>query len=391
MNAKNAIKTLVDPDNRQARASHHHVGRLLPLVMLLVLARPVAVHAQFHYTTNTGVITITGYTGPGGSITIPETIDGLPVTGVGWQAFSWRSDLINVAIPRSVTWIADAAFYNCASLASMMIPDSVTWIGKQTFGACSSLGEIGVDPLNPSYSSLDGVLFNRSQTTLIQYPGGQAGHYSVPNTVTVIGSDAFASCSSLTGITIPGSVTSIGSGAFVSCTSLGSVTIPNSVADIGSGAFNQCSNLTTATIGNSITKIPDNTFIDCNNLTGVYFCGNCPVAGMHIFQGAENATVYRLPGTIGWGPTFADRPTAIWLLPYPVILTSGPSFGVTTNRFGFIISWATNLSVVVSACDDVANPTWFSVSTNTLIDGSTYFTDPDWTNYAARFYRVRSP
>jgi hypothetical protein len=64
---------------------------------------------------------------------------------------------------------------------------------------------------------------------------------------------------------------------------------------------------------------------------------------------------------------------------------------VQTNGFGFIISWATNISVVVEACTNLANPTWSPLATNTLSGGSAYFSDPQWTNYPARFYRLRSP
>jgi hypothetical protein len=64
---------------------------------------------------------------------------------------------------------------------------------------------------------------------------------------------------------------------------------------------------------------------------------------------------------------------------------------VQTNQFGFIISWATNLSVVVEACTNLSNPTWSPVSTNILTNGSSYFGDPQWTNYPMRLYRLRSP
>ncbi len=79
------------------------------------------------------------------------------------------------------------------------------------------------------------------------------------------------------------------------------------------------------------------------------------------------------------------------MLPYPVILTTAPSFGIQTNAFGFRISWATNASVVVEASTTLANPVWVPISTNTLMDGWAYFSDAEWTNYSARFYRIRSP
>jgi len=92
-----------------------------------------------------------------------------------------------------------------------------------------------------------------------------------------------------------------------------------------------------------------------------------------------------------FGDPFGYRPTALWLLPYPLILNLGRGFGVQTNGFSFIISWATNLSVVVEACTNLVNPAWLPVGTNTLTIGSSYFTDSKWTNYPSRFYRLRSP
>ena len=83
-------------------------------------------------------------------------------------------------------------------------------IGDGAFLACSSLAAIEVDALNPAYSSADGLLFNKSVTTLIQCPAGKVGSYVIPGSVTSIGELAFAHCASLTGVTIPDSVTSIG-------------------------------------------------------------------------------------------------------------------------------------------------------------------------------------
>jgi len=132
-----------------------------------------------------------------------------------------------------------------------------------------------------------------------------------------------------------------------------------------------------------------------------YFQRHAPWIGYDIFYNAYDAIVYYLPGTIGWGLTFGDRPTAFWQLPYPVILGFPPTFGVLSNGFGFTISWATNASVVVEACTNMASGTWLPVATNVLtdtrsypanpLDGWSYFSDPDWTNHPSRFYRLRSP
>jgi hypothetical protein len=95
------------------------------------------------------------------------------------------------------------------------------------------------------------------------------------------------------------------------------------------------------------------------------------------------ARFYRL-----WGLTFAGVPAVLW---NPQAQTGDGSFGVRTNRFGFNITGTSNLVVVVEACTDLANPAWSPVGTNTLTGGSSYFSDPQWTNYPARFYRLRSP
>ena len=73
--------------------------KLLPLLLLLAL--PAAVQAQYTDTTNNGTITITGYTGSGGAVTIPDTINGLPgwqTIWRGWQRLIWMSEGIETLI-----------------------------------------------------------------------------------------------------------------------------------------------------------------------------------------------------------------------------------------------------------------------------------------------------
>jgi hypothetical protein len=170
------------------------------------------------------------------------------------------------------------------------------------------------------------------------------------------------------------------------------VTIPNSVITIQPLAFFNCSSLTSVTIPNSVTSIGNFAFHGCAGLTSIYFQGNAPGVDSTVF-GGEDPTVYYLPGTTGWADFSATTglSTMPWMLPNPLILNNGPGFGAQTNCFGFTISWATNISVVVEASTDLANPIWSPVGTNTLISGSSCFSDPQWTNYPGRFYRLRSP
>jgi hypothetical protein len=152
------------------------------------------------------------------------------------------------------------------SLASLSIPASVTSIGEEAFVDCMSLPEISVDPLNSTYSSVNGVLFDKSQTRLLQYPGArEAGDYTAPEHVTSIADRAFRGCGSLTNINLGSALTSIGAYAFQNCgqgglriarlpntlTNIGviNLTIPETVTELGSAAFFNCANLSSVTIG----------------------------------------------------------------------------------------------------------------------------------------------
>ena len=151
--------------------------------------------------------------------------------------------------------------------------------------------------------------------------------------------------------------------------------------------------MTSITIPNSVTSIGDYAFYDCTSLAQVYFQGNAPSVGSSVFQYDNKPTAFYFPGTTGWVAFSQNTGISIfpWFLPNPLILNNGTNFGVQTNGFGFIISWATNIPVVVEACADISNPVWQPVSTNTLTSGTSYFSDSQWTNYPGRFYRLRSP
>ena len=232
------------------------------------------------------------------------------------------------------------------------------------------------------------MLFDKDQGTLIEYPGGVGGSYTIPPSVTRIAGYAFASCSALTDLTISGCVFTIGDWAFSGCQRLASVTIPGCGTSIGSYAFYDCPSLARVTIGIGVISIYNWAFAYCNNLTGVYCNGNAPILGSSVFRYANNATVYYLPGTTGWGATFGGLPAMLW---NTQVQPGDGSFGVQRNQFGFTITGSSNLVIMVEACTNPANPTWSPVGTNTLTGGSSYFSDPQWTNYPARFYRLRSP
>jgi hypothetical protein len=140
-----------------------------------------------------------------------------------------------------------------------------------------------VDSNNPVYSSLDGVLFDRSQTKLLNFPAGKTGSYTVPPTVTTIGKIACI-WSSLTNFTIPESVTNIGDAAFANCFRLRSVVIPNSVTNLGVGAFQQCKSLTNITIQDGVTTILAYVFCGCSSVASITIPTSVTSMGEHAYE-----------------------------------------------------------------------------------------------------------
>ena len=239
------------------------------LAAFLFIAAALSSHAQqsgdFTYEASATAVTITGYTGTGGAVTIPSSIGGLPVTSmrgrvqqmwfdsfIYYSAFAYSSGLTSVTIPNSVTSIGDYAFYGCSGLTSVAIPNSVTSIGQK----------------------------------------------------------AFFNCTGLTSVTIPNSVTSIGRQAFQYCTGLTSVTIGNGVTLLDYAVFDSCTVLTSVTIGNGVTRIGQQPFNNCLKLAGIYFQGNAPYFDYGVLLDTDtNTLVYFVLGTYGWSSSFGGKST----------------------------------------------------------------------------------
>jgi hypothetical protein len=261
-----------------------------------------------------------------------------------------------------VTTISDLAFSGCIGLTNVAIGSGVTSIGSFSFSGCGNLQDIVVDPGNLSFSSLAGVLFDKSQSTVVRYPEGKFGDYTIPVGVTGIADGAFLNCIGLTNIVFPDGATSIGNSAFFNCGNLTNFILPAGITAIGNGAF-----------------------YNCDNLKGIYFRGDAPTSiGVSVLD--FFTTVYYLSGSHGWDDPYALWPNALWL---PQLQIAGGFPGSQTNRFDFRVNWASGMSIVMEASTNLLN--WESMQTNTLDSDTEYFSDPHSTNYIRRFYRVHSP
>ncbi len=290
---------------------------------------------------------------PSGTVVIPASLGGRPVTSIGEYAFYECNDLTSVTIPEGVTSIGFDAFFGCSGLTNLTIPDSVTsiewqafygcsgvtnvaipasvvYIGEGAFSSCGNLMSFSVAAENPSYCSIAGLLLTKDAETLIQ---GVNGDVTIPDGVIHIEEGAFSGCNGLTHVAIPGSVTSIGNStfglasAFDYCGNLisitvsednsvyrsvnnllltkdgqilvsgvnGDVVIPDGVTNVMYGAFEGLSGLTSVTIPNSLTNIAGYTFFDCGGLKSLVIGANHPtyqsVNGMLLTKDGESLVI----------------------------------------------------------------------------------------------------
>lgn len=145
-------------------------------------------------------------------------------------------------IPDGVVTVHDSAFQSNDTIETLQIPASVEVI-EDTFLNCTALQALQVDENNTFYSSADGVLFDKDQTTLILYPNSKAGAYQIPDSVKVISGTSFYGCIVLTDVTVPENVTSINEGTFEFCSALTTVTLPAGLKSIMDYAFHYCDQL----------------------------------------------------------------------------------------------------------------------------------------------------
>lgn len=178
--------------------------------------------------TSGNTIEITSYSGAYElhAVTVPNEIDGRPVTAIGDKAFYHANNITAVTIPATVTSIGDWAFAGCNYLTSVTGSDAVTAIGKGAFCQAPALETV-----------------------------------QLSSTLTAIGDYAFKDCSALKSAALPSALTQIGTAAFENCAALTSVTIPSSVESVGLLAFSGCAKLSTVSIGTA--KVGDFAFNGC--------------------------------------------------------------------------------------------------------------------------------
>jgi len=386
--------------------------------------------------------------GKTGSFTTPDSI-----SGIGNQAFAGCAGLTDVTLGNSVSTIGDLAFHLCSRLTEVTLGNHVTNLAYLPFVGCTNLIHLKVDVDNPNYCDVDGLLFDKAQTTIILCPEGKAGNYAIPDGVIDIAGNAFRQCARLTSVTIPKSVTTIddsafyhcrgltnlvmgdgvvaiGANAFLGCTNLTKVllpegittikseafsgcsgltrvTIPDSATQIGYGAFSDCTSITQVAIGKGVSTIEGNAFSGCLRLTSVSIHSSVTSVGDFAFVNCNDlAAVYftgNAPGLVGTSIFMGANSVTVYYLPgttgwettfagRPTVLWDPiPQITGPADPFTFTITASSDLTVVVEAASSLPGTDWTPVGTNALLGGSSEFSDPDWKHLPGRFYRLRSP
>lgn len=249
-------------------------------------------------------ISITGYDGSGGGVTIPNSIpvqtgtdlNGFPtytyfpVTSIAAYAFvpyyNPKANLItSITIPSGVTSIGTGAFAGCQALTSVTIPSGVTTIPDSAFADCASLTSITIP--NSVTSIAEYAFYECYDLTSV----------SIPNSVTSIGNSAFLACTNLANATLGTGITIIPYRAFAGCDSLTSLTIPNSVTEIGVSAFSGAG-LINLTVPSSVTRIDDTAFFYCPALNSITIGNGVQSIGTNVFYHCISLTSVSLPNSL---------------------------------------------------------------------------------------------
>ncbi|MCD7822436.1 MAG: leucine-rich repeat protein [Oscillospiraceae bacterium] len=243
------------------------------------------------------------------------------VTTISTGAFSSCYSLESVTIGEGCVSIGASAFSDCKKLTSVYIPNSVTSINYGAFKNCEKLEGITINDDNTHFTIVDGVVFNKSMTSLIWYPNASTfgqSTYTIPDSVTTIAAGAFITCDNLTSVYMSDNVTSIGYEAFWCCSNLANITLSNNITSIpqyaftscdslaelelpyglktiGGSAFSYCEGLKSIVIPDSVTSIGTYAFIGCISLENVTLSNSITTISDNLFQGCTSLVSITIP------------------------------------------------------------------------------------------------
>ena len=245
-----------------------------------------------------------------GSLTIPASYEGLPVTEIAYGAFR-DSAITSISLPESITVIEGYAFYQ-SDLTGITLPAALIYLGDAAFAYCSKLSgsvtiPIGITELSSGifYSTaLEEVILHDAVTSIgyRAFLGTDITRITLPSSLKTIGQGAFRS-TDLKSLSLPEGLTSIGRNAFYACIALsGTVTIPSGVTEIPDRLFNSCPALTEVILHDAITSIGEYAFSD-SGINGITLPASLLSIGGNAFRNTPKLAEVRLEG---FAPSLSD-------------------------------------------------------------------------------------
>ena len=252
----------------------------------------------FEYTLDDdGNATITKYDGNVRALTIPDTLDGYTVVGIGKNAFAKNTYLQSVVIPDTVTVIQESAFAECTNLSSVALSEGLVELGKYAFGGTALTNIIIPKSLETAHTGwehignsteTDGPFINCENLKTITFETG----------MTKIPQFLFAGCTGLEEIQIPQTVVSIEKGSFIKCINLKKVIMPDTLCEIGGGAFATCTQLERIHVPDSVKLISAWMFSDCSSLTEVNIPAGVKVIENNAFRNCTSLKDITIPDAV---------------------------------------------------------------------------------------------
>lgn len=287
---------------------------LIGLVPTLLLPAAAAGYTSGDFTyklNDDGSAIITRYSGSAAALTIPSSLDGHTVKQIDSYAFEKNTTLTSVSIPETVTELEYYAFKGCTSLTAVTIPSGLTSAGSLGSGAFSGCSALTTVQFGSGLASIPGALFEGTGLKTVTLPESVTSigswafancakleQVSFPAGLTSIDLSAFENCTALTAVTLPKRLTELGSAVFKNCSALKSVWIPKSLTDNGLGdGFKGCTALTDITFETGITKIADRQF-DGSPIKSITIPGTVTTVGMSAFSDCANLTAIDLPTSV---------------------------------------------------------------------------------------------
>lgn len=255
-----------------------------------------------------GGCAVTGYTGPGGFVMVPEEIDGVPVRRISRRGFAERADVTGVVLPDGLTVIGEGAFHGCTALKEVTLPEGLHDIGEGAFRACTALGSISLPRSLRSIgmqaflgSALQEIRLPDSLQTLGAAAFSQCASLrtaTLPGHLAVIPAQLFADCRMLATVSMADSVRAIGVGAFRDCRQLSQLTLPAALEQIGEGAFSGCVSLEALAIPSGVKALPVRAFHGCAGLKHIGLSHGLEAVGAGAFAGCESLQLAALPSSV---------------------------------------------------------------------------------------------